>query len=62
MGDGLVGCIRFISYEYHHGGGISVGFDFVDPVVFDIEEGVSVGEVEDEKDCVGVWVRGRLLL
>ena len=58
----MVGCIGFIAYKYHHGGGISVGFDFIDPVVFNIKEGVSVGEVEDEKDSMGVWVRGRLLL
>jgi non-canonical (house-cleaning) NTP pyrophosphatase len=34
--------------------GVGVAFDFVDPVVLDVLEGVALGQVEDEEDRVGI--------
>ena len=47
-------CVSFVTHKHETSIGVGVAFDLVDPVAFDVLEGVAVGEVEDEKNGVGV--------
>ena len=46
----MFGHICFVANQHEHGIGISVAFDLIDPVVFDVHERVAIGEIEDEEE------------
>lgn len=58
----MLGHIGFVPDKDEKGVGIGVALDLIDPVVFDIEEGVAVGEIEDEKDGVRIYLGVDVLL
>lgn len=58
----MFGHIGFVPNKDEKGVGIGVALDLVDPIVFDIKEGVAVGEIEDEKDSVRIYLGTDILL